>query len=46
MALAGLGDAAGAQEQLRLADKTSTTKRDHALYAAKLERLQSQLRSN
>ena len=46
VALAGLGDAAGAQEQLRLADKTSITKRDHALYAAKLERLQSAQRSN
>lgn len=46
LALAGLGDAAGAQEQLVLARNNSTTRRDQALYAGKLERLQSMRRTN
>lgn len=46
LALAGLGDAAGAQEQLVLARNSSTTRRDQALYAGKLARLQSQRRTN
>ena len=44
LALAGLGDAVGAQEQLTLAKKTSTTQRDQALYVRKLERLQATTR--
>lgn len=39
-ALAGLGDSKGAREHLLLARNNSTTRHDHALYAAKLERLQ------
>jgi tetratricopeptide (TPR) repeat protein len=46
MALAGMGDLAGAQEHLVLARNNSTTRRDHALYAGKLERLLSVQRSN
>lgn len=46
LALAGLGDAAGAQAQLVLARNNSTTRRDQALYAGKLERLQSMRRTN
>ena len=41
IALAGLGDKRGASEQLTLALDNSTTKRDHALYAGKLERLKA-----
>ena len=46
VALAGLGDARGASEHLALAQDNSTTRRDRALYAGKLARLQSTLRSN
>jgi len=41
IALAGLGDTRGASEHLTLAQDNSTTKRDHALYAGKLERLKA-----
>lgn len=46
MALAGLGDVAGAREHLALAKNNSTTRREHAIYAGKLERLQAVTRAN
>jgi len=46
LALAGSGDIAGAQEHLVLARNNSTSRRDHALYAGKLDQLQSARRSN
>jgi Tfp pilus assembly protein PilF len=46
VALAGLGDAAGAREHLATAMKNSTTRREHAIYAGKLERLQAATRAN
>jgi Flp pilus assembly protein TadD len=46
VALAGLGDAAGAREHLATAMNNSTTQREHALYAGKLERLRSATRAN
>jgi Flp pilus assembly protein TadD len=46
VALAGLGDATGAREHLATAMKNSTTRREHAIYAGKLERLQAATRSN
>jgi tetratricopeptide (TPR) repeat protein len=40
-AYVGLGDTRHAREQLELAMETSTTRKEHALYAAKLDRIQS-----
>jgi Tfp pilus assembly protein PilF len=41
LALAGLGDARGASEHLQAAVSNSTTRRDHDLYASKLDRLKA-----
>ena len=41
IALAGMGDTRGAAEQLAEAARQSTTRRDQALYAGKLERLKA-----
>ncbi len=46
IALAGLGDSKGAADQLAAAMANSTTKRDHAIYAGKLERLKAVTRVN
>jgi len=46
VALAGLGDAAGAREHLTRAMDNSTTRRERAIYAGKLARLPAATRAN